>query len=227
MSTSRKMATLKAAHQLGFSMIEVLVSLIILLVGLLGLAGLMVQSQRSEMESYQRVQALILLQDMADRINANRKAATCYAYTTNTANGAPYLGTPGANNYAPACNSAAILVIYPSMPAATATLEAATAVSDMNAWHNALLGSAETLNASQVGAMAGARGCVSYGGVGTEVLNNNGVAITGTGVYTIAVAWQGLGSTAIATPNCAQGLYGANDTQRRVVSLTMRIASLI
>ncbi|MDP2155736.1 MAG: type IV pilus modification protein PilV, partial [Sulfuricella sp.] len=57
----------------GFGMIEVLVSLFILLTGLLGLAGLLARSQQAEMESYQRAQALVLLQDMVARINANRK----------------------------------------------------------------------------------------------------------------------------------------------------------
>ena len=213
-------------RQSGFSMIEVLVTLIILLLGLLGLVGVMAQSQRSEMESYQRVQAVTLLQDMVGRINANRKAATCYAYTTNTTSGTPYLGT--GSTYTPACNSAAILAIYPLIPSATATLEAATAVSDMSAWNNTLLGAAETFGGGNVGAMVGARGCVSYGGVGTELINPvTGLPIAGTGIYTVAVAWQGLGSTAIATPNCAQGLYGTNDAQRRVVSLTLRTASLL
>ncbi len=191
-------------------MIEVLVTLIILLIGLLGLAGLMVQSQRSEMESYQRAQALVLLQDMAGRINANRKVASCYAYTTNAANGTPYLGVGSTTT--PTCT-------------AGTTAQNTRAVQDMTAWNQLLTGSAETSGGSNVGAMVGARGCVSYGGSGTEVLDKNGVAIAGSGIYTIAVAWQGLGNTAIATPNCAQGLYG-NEAQRRVVSLTLRMASL-
>ena len=67
---------------------------------------------------------------------------------------------------------------------------------------------------------------VSVAGAGTELLDTNGVAIPGSGIYTIAVAWQGLSSTGIATPACAQGMYGNNDAQRRVVSLTLRTASL-
>ena len=58
--------------QKGSSLIEVLVTLVILMIGLLGLVGLLVQSQRSQVESYQRVQALVLLEDMASRINTNR-----------------------------------------------------------------------------------------------------------------------------------------------------------
>lgn len=218
--------------QNGFSMIEVLIALIILLVGLLGLAGLMMQSQRSEMESYQRVQALTLLQDMTDRLNANRKAATCYAYTNNLPSGSPYLGASSAlaapTVAATQCSAAAIQAIYPTMPAAAATTSATTAVADLNAWNNALLGASETLNASKVGAMIGARGCISYDA--TQQLTDpvTLAAIPGSGVYTISVAWQGLGDTfAVTNANllCGTGQYGA-ETKRRIVSVSLRIANL-
>ena len=66
--------------------------MVILLVGLLGLAALMTSSQKAESESYQRAQALLLLQDMVERINANRAVAACYAITTDPSAGTPYLG---------------------------------------------------------------------------------------------------------------------------------------
>ena len=62
----------------GTSMIEVLVTLVIVAIGLLGLAGLQSRLQISEMESYQRAQALILLNDMASRLAANRANAASY-----------------------------------------------------------------------------------------------------------------------------------------------------
>ena len=74
-----------APRQGGLTLVEVLVSVVILLVGLLGLAALMTNSQKAEAESYQRAQALLLLQDMVGRINANRAVAACYAITTNPA----------------------------------------------------------------------------------------------------------------------------------------------
>lgn len=70
-----------AFRQTGFGMLEVLISIVILLVGVLGLAGLISRSQQAEMESYQRVQAIILLDDMVARINANRKNAASYVGT--------------------------------------------------------------------------------------------------------------------------------------------------
>ncbi|MHB1054222.1 MAG: type IV pilus modification protein PilV, partial [Thiobacillus sp.] len=67
------------AAQRGTSLLEVLVTILILAIGLLGLAGLQARLQVSEMESYQRSQALILLDDMASRIAANRPNALSYA----------------------------------------------------------------------------------------------------------------------------------------------------
>ena len=64
--------------QCGASMIEVLVTTVILAIGLLGLAGLQSRLGLSEMESYQRAQALVLLQDMANRIATNRADAANY-----------------------------------------------------------------------------------------------------------------------------------------------------
>lgn len=214
--------------QAGFSMIEVLVTLVILLVGLLGLAGLMVQSQRSEMESYQRVQALTLLQDVISRINANRKAATCYAFSTVA--GTAYLGTASTLAVpvaATQCTQTMVSAIYPGMPIAAATLAAQTAVTDMNAWHNALLGAAETQNTnSKVGAMIGARGCISYDATQEVTDPITLTPILGSGVYTVSIAWQGLGATIAPGNSCGINQYGVNDAMRRVVSLTMRIANL-
>ena len=82
-------------------MIEVLVSLLIIVLGLLGLAGLQVRIQQSEFESYQRAQALVLLQDMVERIHQQRVVAKCFRFTTDTAAGTPYLGAGSGG--APAC----------------------------------------------------------------------------------------------------------------------------
>lgn len=205
---------------LGVSMVEVLVALIILLVGLLGLAGLMIQGQRSELESYQRVQGLILLQDMYGRINANRNVAACYAFTT-TSNTTPYLGTTGGG----------ILSLPKSCTIGT-TAQQTQFHNDLSAWDQLLKGAAETTGGNNVGAMIGARGCVSYDS-GTELPELSpttglptGNILAGTGIYTLTVAWQGLGDTfAPVGLNCAKNAYGA-ETLRRVVSLTFRMAAL-
>ena len=79
-NTSRLRAFERVQHR-GFILLEVLVAIIILAFGLLGLAGLQERMQAAEMESYQRSQALVLLEDMGARINANRVAAATYDTT--------------------------------------------------------------------------------------------------------------------------------------------------
>jgi type IV pilus assembly protein PilV len=120
------------AEQRGVTMIEVLISIVILTIGLLGVAALQAQMQTAEREAYQRTQALMLLQDMVARINANRKNATDYATA------AP-LGTGSGIN----CTAPATL-----------------AEQDQCAWHASLLGASETSGGEQLGSMTGARGCI-------------------------------------------------------------------
>lgn len=118
-------------RQRGSSMIEVLVTLVIVSFGLLGLAGLQTRLQTSEMESYQRSQALLLLNDMANRIATNRGNAASYV-------------------------TASPLGAGVTCPATTATV----VQSDLSEWCDALQGAGETTGGNSVGAMIGGRGCV-------------------------------------------------------------------
>jgi type IV pilus assembly protein PilV len=59
----------------GFSLIEVLVSLVILSIGLLGMAGLTAASMNGTSASYYRSQATVLADDILDRMRANPSAA--------------------------------------------------------------------------------------------------------------------------------------------------------
>ena len=61
--------------QTGFTLIEVLVTVVILAVGLLGLAGLQATSLKFNSTAYQRSQATSLAYDIADRMRANVVAA--------------------------------------------------------------------------------------------------------------------------------------------------------
>jgi len=197
-----------AARHAGFSMIEVLISLLIIVLGLLGLAGMQVRMQQSEFESYQRAQAIILMQDMVERIHLHRLTASCFRYT-DASTGSPFLGV----------NAGSIASCSAGTSNDNAQADAALAE-----WSGLLQGAAETLGGASVGAMVGARGCVSYDGA-TELLDPVGVAIPTTGIYTVAVAWQGTTDTFAPTVNCANTLYGA-ETRRRVVSTTFRLGYL-
>lgn len=182
----------------GFTLIEVLVALVVLLVGMMGAAGLMVRTVQQEVEAYQRLQALNLLQDMSDRINANRNVVGCYS---NGSNGRT-LGY-GITSIS-ACG------------AGTAE-ERARADADLNDWNESLKGVAEQdtedSNAN-VGAMIGARGCV----VQVNAVDQ---------IYRVTVAWQGLSETvAPAADNaCGKDDYGS-EKLRRTVSAIVRIGDL-
>ena len=68
--------------QRGTGLIEVLVTLVIIALGLVGVVGLQARMQLSEMEAFQRSQALLLLNDMASRISVNRSNAAVYVTGT-------------------------------------------------------------------------------------------------------------------------------------------------
>jgi type IV pilus assembly protein PilV len=125
------MSTLSPCKQSGTSMVEVLVTLVVLAIGLLGLAGLQYRVQLSDTETYQRSQALVLLDDMAARIATNRLAASTYVTASPIGTGM-------------------------TCPTAVSTRQEIDAAQ----WCNALQGAAEVEGASKVGAMLGARGCV-------------------------------------------------------------------
>jgi len=199
-------------RQAGFNMLEILFSLLIVTTGLLGLAGTQVVAQRAEQESYQRAQAMVLMTDIVDRINTNRKAAICYNITTNTTSGTGYLGTTGAGKYS--------ISSYTCPALATNPAAVSSAQLDLQFIDQMMLGSAEAIGGSTVGAMLGARTCIGFD--------------TTSQSYTVAIAWQGTSTTfspaswptgpAVAK-NCALNLYG-NDAQRRVVWTTIMVASL-
>jgi type IV pilus assembly protein PilV len=129
--------------QRGTSLLEVLVTIVILAIGLLGLAGLQSRLQASEMEAYQRAQALVLLNDMASRIATNRANAPTYLTGTTTPLG-----------------------VGMTCPGATSTQQG----SDAAEWCQALQGAAETSGGGKVGAMLGGRGCVEDLGSGTYLV---------------------------------------------------------
>lgn len=68
----------------GFTLIEVLVSILVLSLGLLGLAGLQVNALKSGHGSYLKNQATALSYEIAERIRSNRSAAEAGLYDIDT-----------------------------------------------------------------------------------------------------------------------------------------------
>ena len=182
--------------QQGTTMLEVLVTIIILAFGMLGLAGLQSKIFVAEMESYQRGQAILLMNDMVERINANRSAASTYVLGTAT------LGTGD------------------SQPADCSTVAAGLA-RDKCEWSNALKGAAETSSgAAKVGGAIGARGCITL-----IQAKNEAAGVCTPGVYLVTVAWLGMNATTSPSSTCGQGStdYGSDDRYRRAVSARVSI----
>jgi len=174
------MRLLNASRQSGFSLIEVLVTIAILMIGLLGLAALQTNATVAEMEAYQRSQALVLVQDLADRIAANKSQAASYVKDDIGVGGTvDCTGKTGADM-------------------------------DLCEWGNILAGASEvTAGGSKVGAMIGARGCVTS---------------PSANVYMVTVAWQGMSAAGSSPGTCGAAKYGTG--QRRTVSQIVRVPLL-
>lgn len=169
----------------GVSMLEVLVAIAILTVGLLGTASMQSQMQTTQVESYQRAQAIVLLQDMVDRVNANRKDVANYV--------AADLGLSSQDCAVPTT----------------------VAGKDLCEWNNALFGAAELKGTQTLGAMTGARGCIT-----------NPVTTMPRQVI-VAVVWQGMRQTVSpGGTTCGQNQYGAGDKQRRAMIASITIGCL-
>jgi type IV pilus assembly protein PilV len=123
--------TVRKHGEAGVSLVEVLIAMVILAIGLLGLVGLQGRMHMTQVESYQRAQALMLLGDMGNRIALNRNNALSYVTTDPL----------GVNNACPTGGTSRV-------------------TRDLQEWCEALQGAAESLNGTAVGALVGGRGCI-------------------------------------------------------------------
>lgn len=176
--------------------------MVIIAFGLLGIAGLQVRMQASEMESYQRSQALILLDDMVSRINTNRQLSVRYPLS------APLSSPVGADMTCP-------------------TSSANRVESDVMEWCNALQGAAELSGTGsaqlKVGAMVGGRGCIEDLGLGTSGEKRYRVTVAWQGLTPIAAPAERCGADLYdgATGSACQG-----DLCRRAVATVIFMANL-
>ncbi len=115
----------------GFTLVEILITVLILSIGLLGLAGLQVRSMKQNHNSYLRTQATILAYDIIDRMRANPSAVTA-TVTDYVAKGA----------YTVTTSSTPFTVSAPTATAGCTTTTGCTttqmANTDINQWRVAL-----------------------------------------------------------------------------------------
>jgi len=199
----------------GFTLIEVLVTLVILMFGLLGIAGLMAKGQRASFEAFQRQQALALASDMAERILGNRLQAPAYAA------GAPIIGPLGTGvSYGDYLNNN----IKDCGTLACSTTE--LAAYDLALWDGLLNGYSESqvVGNARVGGIVNALGCIEDMGDTSGACPAPPSPTTPfTRSIRISVAWQGNEDTFIPTAsNCGQGQY-TTAASRRLVVLSLMV----
>ena len=75
-------------HQCGIGLIEILIAVLILGIGILGVASTQVVSMQMNSQSQNRSQAVLLAEDLFDRIRANSTNPAAYALAQGDAQGA-------------------------------------------------------------------------------------------------------------------------------------------
>jgi type IV pilus assembly protein PilV len=180
----------------GFAMIEVMVTVVVVAFGLLGIAGLVSRAFVTEVEGTQRTQAMLLLQDMASRIEANRGNVASYV-TANTAI-TGYTGTT-----LNVCNPASAL-----------------ATRDVCEWGRMLAGANEQIGARNAGVLVGARGCIYE----VDAFNRiYAVAIAWEGMTPGPAPV--VGNANFPAGECGRDLYG-NENRRRLLTLPVRLGTV-
>lgn len=178
----------------GFTLIEVLITMVVFLIGMLGLLTLLLKGQAQQFESTQRAQAVSMVNNMAEKIKMNYSAVSSYVTGVSNPVGDGTLYNSLMLGGIVDCGSGAC-------PAG------ALATYDMAIWDSELLGTKEQNSGNNVGGIINGRGCVeSLGGT----------------TYRVSVAWQGNKDTIAPTLLCGANLYTA-ETKRRVVSVELTL----
>jgi type IV pilus assembly protein PilV len=145
MTNPRHATQSRHSRSKGFSIIEVLITLLVFSVGLLGYASLQDRAQKAQLEVYQRVYALNLIDYIVDQIRANPAAQGCYGLA------AVEVGTGYSSSYS--CSS------YGTADTQAQVIEA------VNEWSDLLKGAGEVAAGNNVGGLLNARGCIIYDNV--------------------------------------------------------------
>lgn len=197
----------------GFALLEAIVAMVIIAVGLLGLAGLNAKSNQFELEALQRVQATLLVNDMAERFLMNRAAGGCYAAIGEVGTDSSSVSEETEGSEEEGAEAPAPLSCGTGDCADTGCTAAqvSRAQADMTAWDGLLDGAA-----SGTSPLIRAKGCIVR---------------TAADEYLISVSWQGLSASAAPAANCGEGEYvdsSATESEnwRRTLSVPVRVARL-
>lgn len=192
------------ARSAGFTMVEVLVSVIIFSVGLIGVARLQVVAKQNNYDAVQRVAATSVAQDLLSRMRSNHTVLNTYVSNSGST-------TIGRNSI----SSEPTPVCGDSGSSCTANQLASH---DLWEIEKALDGIAEQDDDGN-----------SLGGLTLPTLCITGPAAGDSGVYTVAIAWRGkanLSNPDSSTCGDNTGLYGDANEFRRVLVMQTFITSI-
>lgn len=192
-------------RQRGFSLIEVIITMFIVAIGVLGLAGLQARALNAEIESVSRGQAMLMVNELADRMEANLANISGYNQS-----GVTY-GVGHTNT----CVTSNATDLAAQATCCKLTTDGGTQTSiagrDLCEWDLALQGIGTSSGANKLGGLGQARGCV---------------ALTGTAnVYQVDVVWQGRDATGAVASDVTCGST-AIAARRRAVTRRVRDADL-
>lgn len=198
---------ISAKRSRGFTMVEVMVSVIIFSIGLIGVARLQVVAKQSNYDAVQRVTATSIAQDLVSRMRANSSALSTYVEN----DGALQINYNDANSE-PTCN------------AGTCTDEQ-LAAHDLWEIEQDMIGMTEQdASDNPVGGLSLPTVCISAVDDAGNVLDDGD-----SGIYTVAIAWRG--KAALSNPTTSAcgsgtGLYGTNNEYRRILVMSTFITTM-
>ena len=180
----------------GFTLIEVLITLLIFSIGLLAVAGLQTISKKANYDALQRTTASLLANDIIERMRANARMLDEYILPAGSEVGGGTLSAPSVLCTTANCNPTQM------------------AWFDLYQWERALDGASELVGTALTGGLVSPTACIE-GPVGG-----------GAGEYIISIAWRGVSPLAnpiIHTCGSTSGLYGDSNEYRRILTITTYI----
>lgn len=180
----------------GFTLIEVLITLVVFSIGLLSVAGLQAISKKANYDALQRTTATMLAHDIVERMRANATQLDEYMRPAGSELGGATLTAPTPDCVTNPCNATQL------------------AFRDLYDWERALDGASELVSGALSGGLVDPTACIEgeFGGAA--------------GIYTIAIAWRGVTelSNPVIHP-CGVGTtkYGDANEYRRILVITTYI----
>lgn len=191
----------------GFSLIEVLVSLVVVSVGALSVASLQMVSKRAVRDASQRLEATQLAHGLLERLNANNSRQALQQYLTTAA---PYLGLGRISGPSqPLPGNSCMGSASPCTPEQLAQY-------DLWLWERLLDGATEQYNGVETGGLLFPTACLAAPAAGAGQPGN----------YSLVISFRGAAALPANTAvSCGAGavfangarLYGEQDEYRRSV----------